>query len=344
MAIERILILRFSSLGDIVMSTPMIRCLRNQFPRAQIDMVVREDFLDLIKNNPRLNQKKGLARGEGLQGLLELRRWIQSQNYDVIYDAHRSLRTFFLMPFLKAPQKFYFKKHYLKRSLALTFKLPLLKHFGRFLERYITPLHPLGVSYDGKGPELFIDPLAVQHTQERFLSGLAKPRITVGLIPSAQWQGKRWPLNYFRELIEKMIIDTPYHFILFGGPADIFCQALAENIPSERLTNLQGRCSIAESGALLQGCAFVIANDTGLMHMADALGKPSILFLGPTSKESGCLPFHPQSIVLERNLWCRPCSKNGQAPCIRKERYCLTEITPQMAFASVIKLGHALNL
>ncbi len=326
------------------MSTPMIRCLRNQFPRAQIDMVVREDFLDLIKNNPRLNQKKGLARGEGLQGLLELRRWIQSQNYDVIYDAHRSLRTFFLMPFLKAPQKFYFKKHYLKRSLALTFKLPLLKHFGRFLERYITPLHPLGVSYDGKGPELFIDPLAVQHTQERFLSGLAKPRITVGLIPSAQWQGKRWPLNYFRELIEKMIIDTPYHFILFGGPADIFCQALAENIPSERLTNLQGRCSIAESGALLQGCAFVIANDTGLMHMADALGKPSILFLGPTSKESGCLPFHPQSIVLERNLWCRPCSKNGQAPCIRKERYCLTEITPQMAFASVIKLGHALNL
>lgn len=80
------------------------------------------------------------------------------------------------------------------------------------------------------------------------------------------------------------------------------------------------------------------------MHMADALGKPSILFLGPTSKESGCLPFHPQSIVLERNLWCRPCSKNGQAPCIRKERYCLTEITPQMAFASVIKLGHALNL
>ncbi len=366
MAIERILILRFSSLGDIVMTTPMIRCLRTRFPRAQIDMVVREDFLDLIKNNPRLNQKKGLARGEGLQGLLELRRWIQSQNYDVIYDAHRSLRTFFLMPFLKAPQKFYFKKHYLKRSLALTFKLPLLKHFGRFLERYITPLHPLGVSYDGKGPELFIDDLvvqhtqerflsglakpriidalAVQHTQERFLSGLAKPRITVGLIPSAQWQGKRWPLNYFRELIEKMIIDTPYHFILFGGPADIFCQALAENIPSERLTNLQGRCSIAESGALLQGCAFVIANDTGLMHMADALGKPSILFLGPTSKESGCLPFHPQSIVLERNLWCRPCSKNGQAPCIRKERYCLTEITPQMAFASVIKLGHALNL
>lgn len=325
------------------MTTAMIRCLRNQFPQAQIDMAVRKDFFDLIKDNPRLNQKKALSRGEGLQGLLELYRWIKEQNYDVIYDAHRSLRTLFLMPFLKAKQKFYFQKHYLKRSLALTFKLPLLKNFGRFLERYILPLAPLGVKYDGKGPELFISDETLSRVALKFPITQTS-QIKVGLIPSAQWPGKRWPLYYFRELMEKMVAETPYHFILFGGPSDTFCKDLAEGIASDRLTNLQGKCTIEESGAVLKSCDFVVANDTGLMHMADALKKPSILFLGPTSREMGCLPYHPKSIVLEKTMWCRPCSKNGQAPCIRRERFCLTEVTPQMALDAVKRMGQALAL
>jgi heptosyltransferase II len=325
------------------MTTAMVRCLRAQFPEAQIDMVVRKDFFDLIKDNPRLNQKHVLARGEGFQGLLELRSWIQAQNYDVIYDAHRSLRTLLLMPFLSAKQKFYFKKHYFKRSLALTFKLPLLKNFGRFLERYISPLAPLGVKYDTQGPELFISDKTLRDVAVKFPITQSS-QIKVGLIPSAQWPGKRWPLDYFRELIEKMITQTSHHLILFGGPSDHFCEELALNIPADRLTNLQGKSTIEESGAILKSCAFVIANDTGLMHMADALKIPSILFLGPTSREMGCLPYHPKSIVLEKDLWCRPCSKNGQAPCIRKERYCLTEITPELALDAVKKMGIALNL
>lgn len=325
------------------MTTAMIRCLRTQFPHAQIDMVVRKDFFDLIKDNPRLNQKKALSRGEGLRGLWELKSWIEKQDYDVIYDAHRSLRTLFLMPFLRAKQKFYFQKHYLKRSLALTFKLPLLKNFGRFLERYIQPLKPLGVTYDGKGPELFISDETLSRVALKFPITQTS-QVKVGLVPSAQWPGKRWPLNYFRELIEKMILETPYHLVLFGGPSDSFCSDLAKSMPQDRLTNLQGKCTIEESGAILKSCAFVIANDTGLMHMADALKKPSILFLGPTSREMGCLPFQAKSIVLEKKLWCRPCSKNGQAPCIRKERYCLTDITPDAAFDAVRKMGQALAL
>jgi ADP-heptose:LPS heptosyltransferase len=89
-------------------------------------------------------------------------------------------------------------------------------------------------------------------------------------------------------------------------------------------------------------CSAFIANDTGLMHIADALNKPNILILGPTSAEMGCIPFQKKSIVLERSLWCRPCSKNGQAPCIRLKRYCLAEITPEMVFSETKKLLHSL--
>ena len=168
-------------------------------------------------------------------------------------------------------------------------------------------------------------------------------RTIVGLIPSAQWSGKRWPLNNFRVLLEQLLQETNYHFILFGGPEDRFCDNLIANLPQTRVTNTQGKLSIAETIAFLELCHLVIANDTGLMHLADALKIPSVLFLGPTSAEMGCLPFDPRSIILEHKLWCRPCSKNGQAPCIRRERYCLTLTTPQAAFKSVLRLAGKLK-
>ena len=96
------------------------------------------------------------------------------------------------------------------------------------------------------------------------------------------------------------------------------------------------------NAALLERCDFVIANDTGLMHIADALGKPSVLMLGPTSAEMGCLPFHPLAQVLEHRLWCRPCSKNGEAPCIRSRRFCLERTTVDDVFRAAGKVAEAL--
>jgi len=153
--IKHILILRFSSLGDIVMTTAMVRNLRRAFPYARIDMVVRDDYIDLIKHNPHLDKKIALPRDQGIKALYNLLKTLRKSHYDLIYDAHRSLRTRALMPFLKASYKSYFDKHYLKRSLALTFKLSLLQD-ERFLTRYIKPLESFGVGFDEKGPEVFL--------------------------------------------------------------------------------------------------------------------------------------------------------------------------------------------
>lgn len=340
--VRKILILRFSSLGDIIMATPLVRCARKAFPHAQIDMVVRADFLDLIRHNPHLDRKIGLPRAKGMGGLLELRRAINRERYDLIYDAHRSLRTLALMPFLAAGDKSYYQKHYARRSAALTLKLPLLDD-KRMLERYIDPLGPFGVRFDGRGPEIFVDDATRARAAEKV--PLPSPGIgkRIGIIPSAQWPGKRWPLESFRKVMEALIARTPHALVVFGGPEDTFCEALCAGLPASRVTSAQGKLTIGESTALLEACDFVIANDTGLMHVADALDKPSVLVLGPTSAEMGCLPFHPLSRVLEHDLWCRPCSKNGQAPCIRGRRFCLELTTPEHVFAAAVGVAAALH-
>jgi len=333
--IRKILILRFSSLGDIVMTTAMVRAMRQRFPLARIDMVVREDFLDLIRENPHLDGKIGLPRGSGMKGLLELRSRLKKERYDLIYDAHRSLRTRFLVPLLPAEHKAYYPKHYLRRALALTFKLRILPR-TRFLEKFIEPLLPFGVVYDGKGPEMY----ASAEARTTALQKVPVPQgRLVGVVPSAQWPGKRWPLDRFRATLEKLLATTNYAFVVLGGREDTFCTELCAGLPAARVVNAQGKLSLAESIAMVGECKLVIANDTGLMHVADAMGIPSVLFLGPTSAELGCLPFHPETKVLEHDLWCRPCSKNGQAPCIRKERFCLTLTSVDQTVAAARAIG-----
>lgn len=341
--IRKILVLRFSSLGDIVMLTPTLRALRARFPFAQIDLVVRADFLDLVRDNPHVDRKIGLPRGEGVAALLRLGREINRERYDLVYDAHRSLRTMALMPFIRTGAKAYFRKNYVRRDLALTLKLPLLSD-RRTLERYIEPLSPWGVSYDGRGPEIFFTP----QEKEAALAKLAVPRLPegafrIGLIPSAQWPGKRWPEDRFRRVAQRIVEESQHQILVFGGREDTFCQVICADLPSSRVVNLQGKLSIVEAAVFLAQCHFVIANDTGLMHMADALGLPSVLILGPTSKELGCLPFHPWSVVLEHDLWCRPCSKNGQAPCVRRERYCLSNTTADSVFEAAAGLWRRLS-
>lgn len=341
--IQKIALLRFSSLGDIVMTTPAIRALRKRFPHAQIDMVVREDYLDLIRACPHLNQKIGLPRDSGLDGLTKLRDKLNAGRYDLVYDAHRSLRTRLLMPQINARYKAFFDKHYLVRNLSLTLKLGLMAGSPRFLERFVEPLKPFGVEYDGLGPEIFVDSQDYRRLFSKF-PGLASDRARIGVIPSAQWPGKRWPHDRFRSVIERILKETDHDVVVLGGPGDVFIDEMLAGLPIDRILNTQGQLSIGESSAAVDQCDLVIANDTGMMHVADALGIPSVLIFGPTSADLGCLPFHPLCEILQHKLWCRPCSKNGEAPCVRGQRVCLERTSSDDVMNATLRLVSRLSL
>ncbi len=318
---KKILLLRFSSLGDILMTTAMIRAVRTRFPHARIDFAVREDFKGLVETNPHLDRIWTIKRGAGMKGLFRLAHDLNREHYDLVYDAHRSLRSRFLMARVSAKNKVTYAKHYLSRSLALTIKFPRLTDRTRMLERFIEPLEPYGVKYDGRGPEFIVTAVQAESARNKIPDATETERF-VGIVPTAQWEGKRWAADRFHELVRRLESQNQ-RVLIFGGKGDTFCGDIAAGLSPERVLNLQGKTSLAESAYWLSRCSVVVANDTGLMHLADAQGVPTVVIFGPTSGELGCLPFHPSSQTLEPQLWCRPCSKNGEAPCIRGRRLCL---------------------
>ncbi|MBN1114454.1 MAG: glycosyltransferase family 9 protein [Oligoflexia bacterium] len=332
----KILILRFSSMGDIAMATALPRVLRNKFPDAVIDMAVRSDFHDLIEWNSYIDNKIYLGRHEGFRGLVRLLNKIHKAKYDLVIDAHRSLRSRFICTFLPIVSKVFFNKRTLKRLALIYFKLNLFKKVDLNMIEYIKPLAKRGVVYDDRGTEIFIP-----DDVSRKISGLIGQKTSatghkklIGIVPGAQWPGKRWPVEHFTRLVALINRNVKATIIVIGGPKDTFCNYIAEG--NKNAFAFAGDFSIIESAAALSMCEVVISNDTGMMHVAEAVGTDVIGIMGPTSFEFGCYPYRKNSMVVEKKMWCRPCSKNGWGPCIRfGKRPCLNNITAEEVFAAL---------
>ena len=323
-------------MGDIAMATALPRILRKKFSDAQIDMIVREDFKDLIEYNPYLTNKIYLSRGEGVRGLLRLTKKIRESKYDLIIDSHRSLRSMFICFFTQGVKKVYFNKRTFKRLLLIFLKINLFKKVDFQMIEYLKPLKKYGTEYDGKGTEIFI-PENIKEKVKKMISSRIpsyKNKKLIGFIPSAQWPGKRWPASHFDTLAGMVVEKIDANVLLLGGKKDVFCDDIAKN--HKNVYSFAGQLGIIESAAALIECDAIVSNDTGMMHVAEAVEHDVIGIMGPTSNEFGCYPYREGSRVIELNMWCRPCSKNGQGPCIRwGKRPCLQDITPSLVFVQL---------
>jgi ADP-heptose:LPS heptosyltransferase len=160
-----------------------------------------------------------------------------------------------------------------------------------------------------------------------------KEKKYVVYVPSASFPEKRWPPDSFLQLMKAKLQDPKFFhlsFVILAGPTDTFCDLfnpLIDEFPG-RLFNLQGKSNFVESTMLVKKALFVVGNDTGVPHIAEAVGTPSLFILGPTGEEFGFYPHLHQSELVMKRLWCRPCTTNGKGNCIRSERFCLTQITP----------------
>jgi len=329
--LKKILILRFSSLGDIVMATSLPRVLRAKFPNAQIDMAVRLDYKDLIEWNSNLTNKIYLDKKEGFKGLFKLIKQIRSEHYDLIIDAHRSIRSI-IIDFFVPSKKIYFNKRTFKRLMLIYFKINLFKKVDFQAHEYVKPLKKYGIEYDYKGTQTFIP----QEVQKKVLN-IFKTSFTdydknllIGIIPSAQWPGKRWPAKKFEELVRLICKHLKTNIVIIGGKNDSFCEDIQKAGLNNNTISMAGKLSIIESAAALSECDIVIANDTGMMHVAESVGTDVIGIMGPTRVEFACYPCRPKSLVVELKMWCRPCSKNGAGVCIKfGKRPCLNHIYPK---------------
>lgn len=340
---HKILIIRMSSLGDIILTSPVIRRLRQKLPAAQIDFLVREEYADLVRYNPHLSNIIRLNVRRGRAELKSLRDKIRRANYDVILDLHRNLRSTFLRRFPAHPPVLKMKKNPLLRFLLVKFKINLYRRFYdhplSVAEKYLRAAAPLGLPDDDLRLEMHLPPEAIRKGAAIW-SDLEKENYRVVMAPGARHFTKRWPPDYYAELIRLIYREKGWRTLLVGGPDETAVleeiQALAGD---EIQQSLAGEISLLETIAIIREAPFFISNDSGLMHAAAAFQKPQITLFGSTVEELGFFPLNPHAKVLENSaLSCRPCSHTGRPTCPEKHFKCMLEIKPEVVLGNLLHL------
>jgi lipopolysaccharide heptosyltransferase II len=340
----KILVLRFSSIGDIVLSTPLLRVLRAKFPKSQIDYVTRKEYAELIKSNQNINYTYEFDKSEGFNGLRALKKRILAEGYDLFVDIHGSLRSRYIRAFAGAKVVTVDKRE-AERSALINLKKDIYSGIVPVFRRYIEPVEPFGVTDDGKGLELHIpDELLFSVSGKTAALNLNRYENVVGLCPTARHATKQWPRERFVELATRCAAQRDSKILVFGGASDIlYCDKVANDINEAagegRATNLSGRLSLLETAATIDFCDVVVTNDSGLMHIAEARQRNLVAIFGSTVRQFGFFPQSKNSIVIEREgLYCRPCSHIGRSSCPETHFRCMNDISVERVFAQTCRM------
>ncbi|WP_162054486.1 glycosyltransferase family 9 protein [Pontibacter pamirensis] len=318
----KILILRFSSIGDIVLTTPAVRCIKQQVPDAEVHYCTKKAFKSIVEHNPYVDKTHLLG-----SSLKELVKQLKAENFDYVVDLHNNLRTRIIRARLGKPGKSFNKLNY-EKWLMVNFKRNRLPDV-HIVQRYLDAAAALSVKDDGKGLDYFIpaqDEVDIQMLPSLFQKGY------VAFAIGAQHYTKRLPTERIIELCERL--QQPV--VLLGGKEDAatgeeiatyFETRTANNAQRTAIYNACGKYKLNGSASLVRQAEKMVSHDTGLMHIAAAFQKDIISIWGNTIPEFGMYPFRTNYKVLEvHGLSCRPCSKIGYSKCPKDHFKCMRDI------------------
>lgn len=312
----KVLIVRFSSIGDIVLTTPFVRCLKQQVDNIEIHYLTKNNFISVIENNPYIDKIHTI--GNDLKSLISL---LKQENFDLVIDLHHNVRTLRLKYFL-GKKSVSFNKLNWKKFLITTFKINKLpKH--HIVDRYLETINFLGVLNDNKGLDYFIS-----SKDEVDIASMLPVHYLNGyyaLVIGGSYYTKQIPINKLKQICEKSSLPL----VLLGGKEDVdVASELHKAFPTQTL-NMCGKMSLNQSASIIKQSKKVITSDTGLMHIAAAYKKNIISIWGNTIPEFGMGPYmagDDSQIVEVNHLSCRPCSKLGYRKCPKGHFKCMNEI------------------
>jgi heptosyltransferase-2 len=349
---EKILIIRLSAMGDILLATPLLRALRRRFPTARLDFVVKSQFADVLRYHPAIDHLYELNPDGGWQELRALASRLQEARYDVIFDIHKNFRSRYLAAAAKPRRILRHHKHFLRRWLLVKTKINFMANVPPIYQRYLAAAKPLGVSASspvgGRWLELFWSEREEQEAERALVAQNRQPHLPlVGLAPGAGYFTKRWPPEYFAELAFHFI-QSGNQVVVLGAVQDAgLVQTMMKHLKSvlaqqqlgAGFINLAGAISLLASAAIIKRCQLLVANDSGLMHVAEAVGTPLIAIFGSTTRDLGFFPQLAGSRVVENHdLLCRPCSHLGHQRCPLGHFRCMRDIRPDEIEAAAKEL------
>jgi len=325
-----ILVIRFSSLGDILLAAPALRALRTHFPSAHVDFLTAADYAQAASLLPGVDRVIPFQRRSGLRGLLRLRSNL-SRRYEFLIDLQNSPRSAFLRTMTFPVLWVKAKRYRFRRWLLVNFKWNLYGDVKPVPDRYREAAALLGVQDDGRGLELPTPKHARAWATEFLQQGIHNRPITV-FCPGARHETKQWPADRWMEL-GRMAASAGLTVCVIGSSyeRELVCE-ISKHIPNSIV--LHDR-EIPEIAGVMQQSAVVVSNDSGLMHLAAGVKTPLVAIFGPTVEPFGFYPYRTRAEVLDHELPCRPCRALGGAKCPKRHFRCMLETLPADVWAAM---------
>lgn len=310
------LLIRFSSLGDCILLCPLAERIKRA-GAAEVAVLTKPAYAALFASATGVDRVIVYEPRRGLRGLLRLAGRLRGDDYRLI-DAHNNWRSRLVSARLGGAQC-RFAKHYSERFRLIAFKRParlptILEAYAQLappVARASAPLTPGGIDVG--------EPARRVATHLMGENGAA-----LALAPGSRWVSKRWPVRFFAELSHRVIDEIGAPVVLVGDQDDRAMCARANFHPA--CINAMGQLDVVQTGGLLERCNMLVGNDSGLVHLSEAVGTPAVALFGPTVASFGYYPALDRSVSMERRLSCRPCSRNGSTPCPRNSVECLARI------------------
>ena len=296
-------------------------------------MVVREDLAETLRHNPRLTELITWRRGSSLA---DLGRQLKATPWTHRLDLHGSLRSHTLRRLVGGRWTSY-PKHRVRRALLIRTGTKRGGDLGPVAERYFAAAAGLDVQPDGGPPEFFTTREA-EREADAFLAEhkLGTGRTLLAFAPGAAHFTKRWPVDRWAALMRR--IRSNADVVILGGPADLEVARSIAEASGGTAASAAGLFSLTGTAALLKRSRALVSCDTGVLHLATAVGTPVVGLYGPTVEQFGFFPYRARATQLQRDLSCRPCSTHGGPVCPLGHHRCMTELLPEDVAAAVASL------
>ncbi len=322
---KKVLIIRFSSLGDIALTFPVVNFLKSH--NFEVHYLTKDSFSDFIKLNKNCDSVKSVSNNIRFNDLINyVKNNFNNNEFDYVFDLHNNIRSFLVKLILKRKNNYNIytiSKQRLKTILNFIVKDRASKIFSFYCDLKIN----LNLNLVIQKLEYYKFDQNIYFTQYNLISNYPyKDYILIS--PDSLWRQKEWDLNKYLEVAKKLI-DLNYN-VIWTASKNI------SKIPDDYGINLTGKTNYEQLVSLVKNAKLVLSNDSGIMHIAESLNVKSVAIFGPTSRGLGFAPYLSSSLVIENDLWCRPCSKSGKL-CYRpiRKNICLKNIQTEQVLNGI---------
>lgn len=321
----KILVIRLSSIGDVILTTPVLKAFKEKYPEAVIDFLVLDKFKDSIEGVPFVDNVIlfNKERNDGLRNMEKFGKELKKNGYDYIFDLHSKIRSKVISKNIGV-KTFTYRKRSWWKTLLVKMKLIKYKVDNTIVKNYFGAFKDFDLEYEGE--DIYF---AFSEKDEIYKEYEGLPVMA----PGASKNTKKWTKEGFGELANLIYEKSGKKTVLIGGKEDIELCSEIDKISGGHTINMAGKLSLKQSGALLSKALFLVTNDSGPFHIARGVKCKTFVIFGPTSPKM--FDFGSNTILIDKNIKCSPCSLHGDKECPKGHFDCMKQITGKEVFDTI---------